>query len=92
MQTLVPPNLYMLLRFSRLLNISDVSYSNSLNRLNALSPYQKLVPIDNAWVQALLVKLCSSDNTTASLIKVPPLKVGVCSILEVHNMLITDPT
>ena len=39
-----------------------------------------------------LVKLCSSDNTTASLIKVPILKVGVHLIHEVHNMLFTDPT
>ena len=29
---------------------------NGLNRLNALSPYQKSVPIDNARVQALFCK------------------------------------
>ena len=41
-----------------------------------------------------LAKLCSRDKhcTTASLIKVPPLKVGVYLILEVHNTLFTDPT
>ena len=47
-RTLVPPNLYLLLRLSRLLNISNVSYSNSLNKLNGLSPYQKIVPNNNA--------------------------------------------
>ena len=28
----------------------------NLNRLNGLSPYQKFVPMDNAWVQALFSK------------------------------------
>ena len=31
-------------------------------------------------------------DTTASLIKLPPLKVGVHLIHEVDNMLFTDPT
>ena len=35
LQTLVPPNLYLLLRLSYLINIANVWYSNSLNRLNA---------------------------------------------------------
>ena len=41
-----------------------------------------------------LAKLCSKDKhcTTASLIKVPLLKVGAYLILEVHNMLFADPT
>ena len=41
-----------------------------------------------------LAKLCSRDKycTTASLIKVPLLKMGVYLILEVHNMLFTDLT
>ena len=56
LQTLVPPNLYLLLRLSCLVNVSNVSYSNKLNRLNRLGPYQKFVPIDNAWVQALFSK------------------------------------
>ena len=46
------------------------------------------------WARALLAKLCSGDKhyTTTSLIKVPPLQVGVYLILEVHNMSFTDPT
>ena len=56
LQTLVPPNFYLLLRLSCLLNFSNVSYSNSLNRLNGLSPYQKFVLMDNAWVQVLFSK------------------------------------
>ena len=56
LQTLVPPDLYLLLRLSRLLNISNVLHSNSLNRLNALSPDQKFLPLDNVWVQDLFSK------------------------------------
>ena len=62
-QTLVLPNLYLLLRLSCLLNISNVSYSNSLNRLNGLSPYQKFVPMRE--VMLYFVKLCSRDNTAS---------------------------
>ena len=47
LQTLVPPNLCLLLRLSQILNIFNVSFSSSLNRLNALSPYQKFVQIGN---------------------------------------------
>ena len=36
-------------RLSCLLNIANVSFSSSLNRLNALSPYQKFVHFDNAY-------------------------------------------
>ena len=56
LQALVPPNFYLLLRLSCLLNFSNVSYSNSLNRLNGLSPYQKFVLMDKAWVQVLFSK------------------------------------
>ena len=56
LQALVPPNFYLLLRLSCLLNFSNVSYSNSLNRLNGLSPYQRFVLMDNAWVQVLFSK------------------------------------
>ena len=35
--------------FSPLLNISSASFSCSLNRLNALSPYEKFVLIENAY-------------------------------------------
>ena len=40
-----------------------------------------------------LAKLCSRDKhwTTASLIKVSPLKVDVYLMLEIHNTLFTDP-
>ena len=48
LQTLFPPKLYLFLRLSCFLNIYNVSYSNSLNRLNALSPYQRFVPMGNA--------------------------------------------
>ena len=48
LQTLVPPDSYLLLRLSRILNISSVSFSSSLNRLNTLRPDQKFVPIGNA--------------------------------------------
>ena len=48
LQTLVPPNLCLLLRLSQILNIFNVSFSSSLNRLNTLSPYQKFVQIGNA--------------------------------------------
>ena len=48
LQTLVPPNLCLLLRLSRILNFFNVSFSSSLNRLNTLSPHQKFVQIGNA--------------------------------------------
>ena len=48
LQTFVPPNLCLLLRLSRILNISNVSFSSNLNRLNTLRPYRKFVPINNA--------------------------------------------
>ena len=48
LQTLVPPNLCLLLRLSRLQNIFKVSFSSSLNRLNTLSPYHKFQQIGNA--------------------------------------------
>ena len=43
LQTLVPPNLCLLLYLSQIPNIFNVLFSSSLNRLNALSPYQKFV-------------------------------------------------
>ena len=48
LQTLVPPNLDLLLHLSQILNIFNVSFSISLNRLNTLTPYQKFVQIGNA--------------------------------------------
>ena len=48
LQTFVPPNSSLLLRLSQILNIFNVSFSSSLNRLNNLSPYQKFVQIGNA--------------------------------------------
>ena len=38
----------MVIRLSRILNIYNVSFSISLNRLNTLSPYQKFVQTGNA--------------------------------------------
>ena len=43
-----PPNLYLLLLRSSILNISIVSFSSNLIRLNALSAYPKLEPTGNA--------------------------------------------
>ena len=48
LQTLVSPNLCLLSRLSCMLNICKSSFSSSLNKLNALSPYQIFVPIGNA--------------------------------------------
>ena len=48
LQTLVPSNLCLLLRLSQILNIFNISFSSSLNRLNTLSPYQKFVLAGNA--------------------------------------------
>ena len=48
LQTLVLPNLCLLLRLSQILNIFNVSFSSGLNRLNTFSPYQKFVQIGNA--------------------------------------------
>ena len=48
LQILVPPNLCLFLRLPRVLNIFDISFSSSLNKLNALRPYQKFVQINNA--------------------------------------------
>ena len=38
LKTLVPPNLCLLLHLSQILNIFNVSFSSSLNRLNTLGP------------------------------------------------------
>ena len=38
----------MVIRLSRILNIYNVSFSISLNRLNTLSPYQNFLQIGNA--------------------------------------------
>ena len=46
-QTLVPPNLCLLLCPSRMLNIFYVFFSSNLNRLNDASPYQKFAQIGN---------------------------------------------
>ena len=47
-QTFVPPDLCLLLCPSQILNIFNVSFSRSLNRLNTLSPYQIFAQISNA--------------------------------------------
>ena len=48
LQTLVPPDLCVLLRPSQILNIFNVLFSSSLNRLNTLIPYQIFAQISNA--------------------------------------------
>ena len=48
LQSLIPPNLCLLLCLSRILNTFKVLFSSSLNRLNTLSPYQKFLQIGNA--------------------------------------------
>ena len=50
LQTLVPPNLCLLLRLSRILDIINISISSSLNGSNTLSTYQKFVQIGNAQI------------------------------------------
>ena len=65
LQNLVSPNLCVLLRLSRILNIFNVSFSSSLNTLNALSPYQKLVyksAMHRTWVMALLVEINTAPH------------------------------
>ena len=47
LETLGPPNLCLLLRLSRKLDIFNISFSSSIIRLSALSPYQKNVQIGN---------------------------------------------
>ena len=56
LQTLVPLNLYLFLRLSCLPNIFNVSYSNSLNRLNTVSPYLYKSAMHRTWVLALFSK------------------------------------
>ena len=47
-QNFVPSNLCLILLLSPILNVSIVSYSCSLNKLNALGACQKLGPIESA--------------------------------------------
>ena len=80
-QTFAHPNFRFLLLRSPILNISIISFSSSLNRLNALSARHKLEPIGKCTEPELrlqFAKPCSRDKhcTTASLIKVLFMKVG----------------
>ena len=80
------------LRLSRIPNISNVSCSKQIKRFQSLSKIcihrQDAEPEFGLY----LVKLCRRDKhcTTALLIKVPSLKVGVYLILEVHNTLVAN--
>ena len=60
-------------------NISNVSFSISLNRLNASVIIKNLcsMAMRKTWAQAL--------------INVPPLKLGVYLKFDVHNALFKDP-
>ena len=64
---------------SPILNISIVSFSSSLNRLNALTAVHKLVSVDNAQNLSLSFSLAK----LASLLKMPSLKVDMYLILTV---------
>ena len=77
-QTLVPPNLWLLLCLSQTLNIFNVLFSSSRNRLNTLSPYQKFVQIGNAHNlgSVLFGKLCSRDKRNYCIF-VAPLGLGL---------------
>ena len=80
------------LRLSCISNISNVSCSKQIKRFQSLSKIcihrQDAEPEFGLY----LVKLCRRDKhcTTALLIKVPSLKVGVYLILEVHNTLVAN--
>ena len=70
-----------------MLNVSNVSLSSGLNRLNSFGPCQKFVTTGNK------MNLSSDKHrVTASLLKVPPLRVRVYLILEIHNTLFADRT
>ena len=58
LQTSIPPDSCLLLRLSQILNIFNVSYSSSLNRLNTISLYQNLekLVMCRIWVMVLLSK------------------------------------
>ena len=93
LRTLILPNLYYLLSLSHLLNISNVSFFNSLSRLHEVF-IENLYPSTIRVFKLYIAKLLSSRDkhcAKASLIKVTPLKVGAYLILEVHNMLFTHP-
>ena len=80
------------LRLSCISNISNVSCSKQIKRFQSLSKIcihrQDAEPEFGLY----LVKLCRRDRhcTTALLIKVPSLKVGVYLIPEVHNTLVAN--
>ena len=67
LQTLVPPNLCLLLCLSRILHIFNASLSGSLNRLNTLSPYQKFAQFGNAQNlgSSLFCQSCVVEINTA---------------------------
>ena len=93
LQTLVPPNLCLLLRLSQILNIFNVSFSSSLNRLSTFSPYQKFVQIGNAQnlgsgfiQQSCAVKINTAHSITD---KSSCFESRCYLILDIHNTLIT---
>ena len=91
LQTLVPPNLCLFLRLSQILNIFNVSFSSSLNRLNTLSSYQKFVQSGNSqilgsvFIQQSCVVLHHNITDKSSYFE------SRCYlILEVHDTLIAN--
>ena len=73
------------------INDDDDDDDDNNNNNNNNSTHHKCA--DPAF-RLCLVKLCSIEKhcTTASLIKVTPLKKSVCLILKVQNSLFTNPT
>ena len=59
LQTLVPPNLCLLLRLSHIFNIFNDSFSSSLNRLNTLSLIKNLHKsvMHRTWVHNTLITI-----------------------------------
>ena len=67
LQALVPPNPCLFLHLSRILNFFNVSFSSSINRLTALSTYQKFVKIGSAQnlFSGFVFQSCVVDTNTA---------------------------
>ena len=67
LQALVPQNPCLFLHLSRILNFFNVSFSSSINRLTALSTYQKFVKIGSAQnlFSGFVFQSCVVDTNTA---------------------------
>ena len=95
LQTLIPPNLCLLLRLSQILNIFNVFFSTSRNRLNTVvikNMYKS--PMHTTWVLALFSSAVQQRYTQHHSItdKNSSFESRCYLILEVHNTLVRDPT